>query len=177
MKLSEHIEDFMTYLQYEKNTSPKTLENYGLWLRRFVEFYGDKTPKNIKSMDVLKYRKHLDQDLQLNIKTINYHIVALRSFLKFLIKNDVEVIAPEKLELSKTPPRTVSFLEQEEIEAILDGPNQREHKDLKRARDEAILYTLYGSGVRVSELINLQVKDIKDSGQIQIVGKGSKLRS
>jgi len=65
MKLSEHIEDFMTYLQYEKNTSKKTLENYGLRLRRFVEFYGDKDPKTIKSMHVLRRRKHLDQVLQL----------------------------------------------------------------------------------------------------------------
>ena len=177
MKLSTHIDDFMTYLQYEKNMSPKTLENYFLWLRRFLEFYGDKAVKDIKAMDVLRWRKHLDQHLQLSVKTINYHIVALRSFLKFLIKNDIEVIAPEKLELSKIPPRTVNFLDEEEIQAILDGPRQREHKDLKRARDEAILYTLYGSGVRVSELINLRIVDIKEGGQIQIVGKGSKLRS
>ncbi|USN55832.1 MAG: site-specific integrase [Candidatus Peribacteria bacterium] len=109
----------MTYLQYEKNTSPKTIENYGLWLRRFTEFFGDKEANSIKSMDVLKFRKYLDTDLDLNVNTINYHIVALRSLLKFLIKNDIEVLAPEKLELSKTPPRNVSFLEEDEIQAIL----------------------------------------------------------
>jgi site-specific recombinase XerD len=114
----------------------------------------------------------------LHINTINYHIVALRSFLKFLIKNDISVIAPEKLELAKTPPREVNFLEEEEVELILDGPNQWEHKELKRARDEAILYILYGSGVRVSELINMKSDSIPRTGQqIQIIGKGSKMRT
>lgn len=143
--LTSHIENFMTYLQYEKNTSPKTIENYGLWLRRFTDFHGNKKVQTIKAMDVLKFRKHLDQDLDLNVKTINYHIVALRSFLKFLIKNDVEVISPDKLELSKTPPRQVTFLEEDEIEAILKGPDEREHNDLKRHRDDALLHVLYGS--------------------------------
>lgn len=176
--LSDMIENFMTYLQYEKNTSPKTIENYSLWLRRFTEFYGNKHVSSIKPMHVLTYRKHLDKTLSLNIKTINYHIVALRSFLKFIIKNDIPVIAPEKLELAKTPPREVHFLEEEEIDLVLDGPNQREHKDLKRARDEAILYILYGSGVRVSELINMKRDNIPSDGQqIQIIGKGSKMRT
>ena len=77
-----------------------------------------------------------------------------------MIKNDIPVIAPEKLELAKTPPREVSFLDEAEIELVLDGPNQREHKDIKRARDEAIIYMLYGSGVRVSELINMKCSNI-----------------
>ena len=172
LKLSSTIEMFMTYLQYEKNTSPKTIENYGLRLRRFVEFHGDQDVGSIKPMHVLMYRKHLDQTLNLHIKTINYHIVALRSFLKFMIKNDIDVIAPEKLELAKTPPREVHFLEEDEIDLVLDGPNQWEHKELKRARDEAILYILYGSGVRVSELINMKCDSIPTNGQqIQIIGK------
>lgn len=129
-------------------------------------------------MHVLKYRKYLDQELKLSTQTINYHIVALRSFLKFCIKNDIPVIAPEKLELAKTPPREVHFLIEEEIELILDGPNQWEHKELKRARDEAILYILYGSGVRVSELIDMKRNNIPKQGQqIQIIGKGSKMRT
>lgn len=177
-QLSTHIDEFMTYLQYEKNTSPKTLENYGLWLNRFKEFHGDTDITQVKPIDVLKFRKYLDQQLDLSVKTINYHIVALRSLLKYLIKNDVDVIAPEKLELSKTPPRQVSFLSEEEIEQILSAPDEREHKDHKRRRDEAILHILYGSGVRVSELINLRREHIPTSGkQIQIVGKGKKLRS
>lgn len=143
-----------------------------------MEFYGDKDVMSIKSMDVLLWRKHLDATLWLTTKTINYHIVALRSFLKFMIKNDIKVISPEKLELAKTPPREVNFLEEEEINLILNAPNEREHKNLKRARDEAILYMLYGSGVRVSELIDMKRSTIpKEWQQIQIIGKWSKMRT
>jgi len=170
--MSEYIDIFLTYLQYEKNTSPKTIENYGLRLKRFMLHHGDCDVCSIKAMDVLIYRKWLDQELHLNIKTINYHIVALRSFLKFLIKNDVPVISAEKLELSKTPPRNVSFLEDAEVQSMLHAPEEREKNELKAARDVAILYVLYGSGVRVSELINLKRSDIPTDGQqIQIVGK------
>ncbi len=176
--MSEYVDIFLTYLQYEKNTSPKTIENYGLRLRRFMLNHGDCDVTTIKPMDILRYRKWLDQELHLNIKTINYHIVALRSFLKFLIKNDIPVMAPEKLELSKTPPRNVSFLEEAEVQSMLHAPEEREKNDIKAARDVAILYVLYGSGVRVSELINLKRTDIPtDWQQIQIVGKWSKLRS
>lgn len=104
--------------------------------------------------------------------------MALRAFLKFCLKHDIDVISPDKLELGKTPPRAVSFLEEEEIERLLSMPHVFEKKDLKRKRDEAILYTLYGTGLRVSELASLQRKDIKlDSNQFWVIGKGSKMRS
>jgi integrase/recombinase XerD len=176
--LSSYIEHFMSYLQYEKNTSPKTIENYQLRLTRFLWFFGDKPVGEIKPFAVLSFRKHLDKELGLQIKTINYHIVALRSFLKFLLKNDIDVIAPDKLELSKTPPRVVHFLEEEDIQSLLAAPAQREKNLIKRARDEAILGMLYGSGVRVTELISLKQDALPVHGQqIQIVGKWSKLRS
>ncbi len=177
-KLSDYIEHFMSYLHYEKNTSPKTIENYQLWLRRFLWFFWDRPVSEIKPFIVLSFRKHLDKELGLQIKTINYHIVALRSFLKFLLKNDIDVIAPDKLELSKTPPRVVQFLEEDDIQALLAAPTEREKSPLKRARDEAILAMLYGSGVRVTELISLTRDALPVHGQqIQIVGKWSKLRS
>lgn len=176
--LSEHIDIFATYQRYEKNASPKTLENYTLRLTRFLQFRGDNDVTTLKSLDVLKYRKYLDQDLKLSSKTINYHIVALRSFLKFLIKNDIPVISPEKLELSKTDPRNVSFLSEEEIQMMLAAPLQREKNQIKQARDTAIIHVLYGSGLRVSELINLKKSHLHgDSKQLQIIWKGSKLRS
>lgn len=107
-------------------------------------------------MDVLTYRKHLDKECGLSIKTRNYHITALRSFLKFCLKNEIDVLSPDKLELAKTPPRHVEFLTEKEIHLLLKAPKEREKNTLKRARDEAILHTLYGSGVRVSELIHLK---------------------
>ncbi len=177
-RFSSMLEIFMTYLEYEKNVSPKTLENYSHWLHRFQEFWWDQDVTTLKSMDVLMWRKHLDTTLGLTTKTINYHIVAVRSFLKFLIKNDIDVIAPEKLELAKTPPREVQFLDEEEVQLILAAPGERERKDLKRARDEAILHILYGSGVRVSELISMKRTSIPQQGQqIQILWKWAKIRT
>ncbi len=176
-KLSNLVESYMAYLKYERNSSLKTLENYSLWLNRFIEFSGDINPKDISPFLVLDYRRSLDK-LWLKIKTINYHIVALRAFLKFLAKNDIPAISPEKLELAKTPPRVVNYLSEEEIEKILKAPLQIEKKSLKTLRDEAILLILYWSGLRVSELIWLKKENIKfDSKQFWIIWKWSKLRS
>ncbi len=128
-------------------------------------------------MQLLDYRMALHQN-NLNVKTINYHIVAIRAFLRFVLKNDIDCMSPEKLELAKTPPREVNYLDEEEITKILLAPSTCTKNNLKQARDFTILQFLYGTGLRVTELIKLQKKDIKlDSNQFSVVGKGSKLRS
>ena len=171
------IDTFQLYLEHEKNSSPKTRENYGLRLGRFLEYIGNIPVTDIKSLDVLDFRTKLVKK-SLSKKTINYHVVALRSFLKFCLKHDLDVISPDKLELGKIPPRVVSFLEEEEVHRLLAMPILHEKKNLKRLRDEAILYTLYWTGLRVSELANLQLTDIKlDSNQFWVIGKWSKMRS
>jgi site-specific recombinase XerD len=175
--LSALIDKFMFYLKYEKNVSPKTIENYSLWLNRLVEFLGDVEIQTINRMQILEYRMALNTE-GLGIKTINYHIVAIRAFLKFLLKNDIDCISPDKLELAKTPPREVSFLDEEEIDAILKAPEGETKNSVQQARDIAILQFLYGTGLRVSELVALQKKDIKiDSNQFYVIGKGSKMRA
>ena len=139
------IKKFQTYLEYEKNVSPKTYENYTLWLERFLKHVGDINVKDITSLDVLDFRQELTKK-SLGKKTINYHIVAIRAFLKFCLKHDIDVISPDKLELGKTPPRVVNFLNETEIEQILAMPAQWEIKNtIKRLRDESILLVLYGT--------------------------------
>ncbi|EKD25296.1 MAG: hypothetical protein ACD_80C00088G0006 [uncultured bacterium (gcode 4)] len=167
----------MYYLQYEKNVSPKTIENYSLRLNRFLEFCGDIEIDKVNRMQLLDYRMALHKK-KLNIKTINYHIVAIRAFFKFVLKNDIDCMSPEKLELAKTPPREVNYLDEKDIGKILAAPLEYTREPLKQARDFAILQFLYGTGLRVTELIMLQKKDIKrDSNQFAVVGKWSKLRS
>lgn len=145
LSLSSMIKKFQTYLEYEKNVSPKTYENYTLWLGRFLQHVGDINVKEITSLDVLDFRMKLTER-KLSKKTINYHIVAIRSFLKFCLKHDIDVISPDKLELGKTPPRVVSFLTEVEVEKVMSAPSQLETKNtLKRLRDEAILLVLYGT--------------------------------
>ena len=175
--ISSLLEKYMYYLQYEKNVSPKTIENYSLRLNRFLEFCGDIEITKVNRMQLLEYRMALHKN-KLNVKTINYHIVAIRAFFKFVLKNDIDCMSPDKLELAKTAPREVNYLNEQDIEKILAAPSEYTKDELKQARDFAILQFLYGTGLRVTELITLQKKDIKlDSNQFSVVGKWSKLRS
>jgi len=175
--ISALLEKYIYYMQYERNLSPKTIENYSLRLNRFLEFCGDIEIDKVNRMQLLDYRMALHKN-GLNVRTINYHIVAIRAFLKFVLKNDIDCIGPDKLELAKTPPREVNYLEEKEIGRILAAPLEFTKNELQQARDFAILQFLYGTGLRVTELIQLKKKDIKlDSNQFSVVGKWSKLRS
>ncbi|MDR2416340.1 MAG: tyrosine-type recombinase/integrase [Candidatus Peribacteria bacterium] len=175
--LSTHLERFVNYLQYTKNASPKTIENYTLWINRFIAYMGDIEADQIKSIHIQDFRIALIKQ-GLSQKTINYHVVGLRSFFKFLLRNDIETIAPEKLDLAKIPPHQLSYLQEEEVEKILNAPTQLEKNPLKILRDQAILYMLYGTGLRVTELISLKKTDIMLSEkQFSVIGKGKKLRA
>jgi len=94
-----------------------------------------------------------------------------------LLKNDIPAPSPEKLELGKTPPRTVSFLTPEEITKLIKAA-QDEKNPLVRQRNLAIIHVLFGSGLRVSELTNLQKSNLNlPSNQFWIIGKGNKARA
>ncbi len=176
--LAKLIDLYISYLGNTKNASPNTISNYSLWLRRFLGFVGDIDVNTIHPMQIMDYRKHLIDDLHLGVKTINYHIIAIRAFLKFCIRHDIPCISPDKLEISKTPPREVHFLNDEEIDKMLKAPDEWEKSNIKRIRDKSIIEILYGSWLRVSELCNLKISDIQiDSNQFSVVGKGRKLRA
>jgi len=175
--LSAHLERFINYLQYTKNASPKTIENYSLRVNRFIEYIWDVDASEIKMMHIQDFRTYLVKQ-GLSPKTVNYHAVWLRSFFKFMLRNDVETLSPEKIDLAKIPPRRVSYLSENQVQDILDAPWIFEKNPLKIMRDKAILATLYGTGLRVTELITLKTKDIKLSeSQFSVIWKGSKLRS
>ncbi|HMY80702.1 MAG TPA: tyrosine-type recombinase/integrase [Candidatus Absconditabacterales bacterium] len=176
--LSPTIELYCSYLRHTKNASSNTIANYILWLKRFLAFAGDIDVSQIHPLMIMNYRTYLLDELKLNIKTTNYHIIVIRSLLKFCIKHDIPCISADKLEISKTPPREVTFLTEGEVQSIVNAPDEREKKPLKQARDRAILHMLYGSGLRVSEICNMKVSDIQaDSNQFSVVGKGRKLRA
>ncbi len=175
--ISNLVDKFIFYLEYEKNSSPKTLENYSLWLNRFINYIWDIEINSLKKMQILDYRMFLNS-LKLSKKTINYHIVAIRSFLKFCLKNDIECLNPEKLELSKIPPREIKYLTEDELKKILQAPLNFNKNILKQKRDTAILYFLFWTWLRVTELINVKRIQIKtDSKQFSVIWKWSKMRS
>jgi len=176
-KLSSHLDRFINYLQYTKNASPKTIENYTLRINRFIEYIWDMDASEIKMIHIQDFRTFLIKQW-LSPKTVNYHAVWLRSFFKFMLRNDVETLSPEKIDLAKIPPRRVSYLSEDQVKDILEAPWFFEKKPLRILRDKAILATLYGTGLRVTELITLKTKDIKlKDNQFSVIWKGSKLRS
>jgi len=173
--IKDLIVDFLEHAEIAKNQSPKTIENYRHYLSRFLDFAGNIKPDAITLQLVQKYQLHLNRlEENLGKKTQNYHIIALRAFLKYLAKNDYRALSPEKIELSKIPERTVEFLSREELERLF---NEVDLSTKKGLRDRAILETLYSTGLRVSELnsLNRQQVDLKRR-EFMVRGKGRKPR-
>ncbi len=180
MNLSHYIKEFLEYCEITQNRSSKTLENYNHYLKRFLNFLSqDIDPKEITLQKVQQYRLYLkhflnDKNKNLNIKTQNYHIIALRAFLKYLIKRDVKTLAPEKIELSKIPERTVEALSREELDRLFNAVDKTKKQN---KRDTAILETLYSTGLRVSELKNLNREQVDlKRREFMVRGKGKKPR-
>ncbi len=170
---------YLEYLEIEKNRSVKTLENYGRYLDRFLQFAKVSSPGNINEDLIRQYRLHLNrlkdnEGNSLKRVTQNYHIIALRNFLKYLAKRDIKSVPAEKLELGKQEDREVTFLEADELQRLLESP---EGDDLDALRDRAALSTLFSTGMRVSELCSLDRDKIDTTrGELSIRGKGSKIR-
>ena len=177
------LDEFLTSLELEKNASEKTIRNYRFYLKRFLDWMKISKPQDITSEAIKQFRLRLNRmqsgrDGELLKKsTQNYHMIALRAFLKYLTKNDIEVIAPEKISLMKQEERQVSVLEPEELARLLEAPLTLTKDPIISVRDKAILETLFSTGLRVSELASLskdQMNLNKDEHTIR--GKGRKLR-
>ncbi|MFZ2189290.1 MAG: site-specific tyrosine recombinase/integron integrase [Candidatus Magasanikiibacteriota bacterium] len=192
--LQNYLREFLEHLEIEKNRSDKTIQNYDFYLSRFLDWFGaNKDPEKIMAEDVRQYRLWLNRlvDIHgepLKKNTQNYHLIALRSFLKYMAKRDVDTLASEKIELMKMPDREVSFLEGSDLNRLLEAPislNQTKDGNEKTAgtttlikyRDKAILEMLFSTGLRVSELIKLK-KDNVNLGkeEFTVTGKGRKTR-
>ncbi|HRY90935.1 MAG TPA: tyrosine-type recombinase/integrase [Candidatus Gracilibacteria bacterium] len=188
MELSKAIIEFLEHAEITRNQSKKTIENYNHYLGRFVKWYGEKKEvESVTAADVQSFRLYLNRledengGQLLTIKTQNYHIIALRAFLKYCIRNDMETLSPEKIDLSKIPERTVEYLNRDELERLFEavtlyggrGSNGR----LRMLRDRAIMETLYSTGLRVSELARLNRNQVDlDRREFMVRGKGRKTR-
>ncbi len=178
--MSELILDFVEYLEIEKGRSPKTSENYRRYLERFIEFAGDITVDRITPELLRKYRLWLNRYVgetgsELAIITQSYHLIALRGFLNYLLRRDIPSLSPNKIELPKAHRKQVTFLLFEEVERILEAiPSDDSPQHL---RDRAILELLFSSGLRVSELVNLDRGHINTKRrEFMVRGKGQKDR-
>ncbi|MEK7502958.1 MAG: site-specific tyrosine recombinase/integron integrase [Patescibacteria group bacterium] len=163
---------YLEHLEIEKGRSLKTIENYGRYLDKFMAFSKADKPSQITEDIARNYRLYLNR-LGLGKKTQNYYVIALRSFLKFLAKNEIESLNAEKLELAKVPERELDLLDSEELERLLSIPKEDNIADL---RDKAILETFFSTGLRISELISLPREGIEKKEEISVRGKGGKIR-
>lgn len=176
---SEYMSDFLEYLEVEKGRSLKTIENYSLYLNRFVEFTDDMKVAKISLDTISKWRQWLNRYKSEDGRTIgkatqNYHLIAMRSFLKYLARRDIDSLASEKIELATSTRPQVSFLTEEEVVRLFEAiPTD----NIVGLRDRSIVELLFSTGLRVSELAALNIKDLNfKTGEFSVRGKGQKDR-
>jgi len=176
------LKEFLEYLEIEKGRSLLTVRNYDFYLRRFLNWAKINEPEKIISEMIRKYHLALAREKNkrggnLSMATQNYHLIAVRMFLKYLISRDIKTLDPSKVDLAKTPERQISYLEGSDLENFLTAPIQTEEKDLIKLRDKAILELFFSTGLRVSELCNLKKEDINlEKDEFSVKGKGNKWR-
>lgn len=180
--LHEQITNFLEHLEVERNVSRLTIRNYRHYLSRFADWFIAEGRSDIKDLTlelVRKYRLHLsslgtETGVELSRRTQGYHVIALRSFLKWLIKQDVEVLAPEKIDLPKSEAYQMHFLDPEQLERLLSQPLVSTPRGL---RDRVLMEVLFSTGLRVSELVSLNRDQMNtQTREFGIIGKGRKAR-
>lgn len=175
--------EFLEYLEIEKGSSLKTVENYDRYLDRFFKFGKIEKPKNITDKSIREFRLFLNRQSGIKIRgqksatmkknTQNYYLIALRIFLKYLMKREISALPPDRIELAKIKERSLDLITSEELNRLLGGPNGT---DLKNLRDKAILELFFSTGLRVSELVSLNRNLDLSKGEFSVRGKGEKVR-
>ena len=173
---------FLEYIEIEKGRSVKTVENYDHYLTRFFNFIKNDNPANITDNSVREFRLWLNRQSTgnnratgktLSKKTQNYYLIALRAFLKYLARQEIKSMPPERIELAKVGERNLDLITNAELRRLLESPKGN---DLKNLRDKAILELLFSTGLRVSELCSLTSDINLSSDELSIRGKGGKVR-
>lgn len=177
-KMFDYVKEFLNYLGIEKNYSEYTLINYERDLTDFVVFLrqstGDQDWKRINHLDIRSYLAFL-QERGYSRTTIARRITCLRSFFKYLCQKDLVVQNPLKnIQTPRLEKRLPKFLFLEEAEALVEKPKAT---SLLGCRDRAIIETFYATGIRVGELVTLNLEDLNLSGGfLRVLGKGKKER-
>jgi len=184
MILITAIESFLSYLIRERNVSPLTIRNYKHYLSRFSQWCQSYSPtvptiKILNFPTIQKYISYLSSflDVQGNpLKNItkSYHLIALRSFTKYLLRIGYDVILPEKIALYSSEERNIAYLKTNELEKLLAQPDI---STLAGLRDKAILEVIFSTGMRVSEVVSLNRNKINlKKSELLLEGRGGRKR-
>lgn len=182
-EIEQLIQDFLDHLEVERGVSRLTVRNYSHYLRRFAQWLKKQglagKLSEINQELIREYRLYLSRfsfgkSKTLSRKTQGYHIIALRSFLRWLIKTDRPALSPEKIDLPKAESRSLKFLNGEQVDRLLNAPTL---SSIVGKRDKAILEVLFSTGLRVSELVSLDREKMDlDRREFGVVGKGGRAR-
>jgi len=183
MQLPEAKRQFLEHLEIERGRSVKTIENYDHYLTTFFTYAKIQLPCEITELLVREFRLWLNRQPGSKVgnrvepmkrRTQNYYLIALRAFLKFLRKRDIESLSPERIELAKVPERSLDLISPTELDRLMRAPDLTTSVGL---RDRAILELLFSTGLRISELCNLSIDDVDlTRDEFSVRGKGDKVR-
>lgn len=175
--------EFLEHVEIEKGNSLKTVNNYDHYLSRFFEFAQITDPKQITDDKIREFRLFLNRQPGVKIRgqeastlkknTQNYHLIALRSFLKYMMKREVTSLPPDRIELAKIKERSLDLISADELTRLMDAPDKTTTKGL---RDKAVLELFFSTGLRLSELCSLDRDLDLSKDEFSIRGKGEKVR-
>ena len=181
--LSELKTEFLQYIEIEKGRSLNTVRNYDQYISRFLDYTKLKNPKDITDAIVKDFRIWLNrQEIKkekgmasttMKKRTQNYYLIALRAFLKYLARQGISSLSPDRIELAKVPERSLDLITAEELNRLLDAPDT---SILRGMRDKAMLELLFSTGLRVSELCALPREINLKLDELSVRGKGEKVR-
>src|SRR3989338_9015966 len=172
MTLPKLKQDFLEYLEIERGRSVKTIENYDRYLSRFFSISGVKRVVEVTEDAIRGFRRTLNRE-GLSVRTHNYHLIALRGFLKHLARRGIATLPADRIELAKETEREFDLISADELLRLLDAPRG---SDIQNARDRALLEVLFSTGLRVSELCALPRYLDWNRDEISVRGKGGKVR-
>lgn len=183
VQLDSLITEFLEHLEIERGLSPLTVRNYDFWLRRFSGWLKKFSPStkltDLGPSPIRRFRVYLARlpgknRSQMSLTTQSYHVIALRSFLRWCAKVDLPAVSPEKIDVPKARSRSLTFLNQDQLQRLLSAPPTN---NLAGLRDRALMETLFSTGLRVSELAGLNRDQIDlERREFSVIGKGGRSR-
>ncbi len=183
MEFATAKRQFLEYIEIEKGRSLKTVENYDHYLTRFAEDMQIKKVKDISEDTLREFRLRLNRAPGVKVRgqsaatmkknTQNYYMIALRSFLKYCRKRNIDAVAPDIIELAKVGARHLDLISIDELNRLLKSPDL---STLKGLRDKALLELFFSTGLRLAELCSLNCDLDLSRDEFSIRGKGEKVR-